>query len=129
MQWIFTGGISPPNALRTSSPVIFSASSRVFPCASSHRQSAETMAAKQPGVVNPIFSILLSLTVMEIFTVSPQRGLTTSPTASGFSISPEYLTFFALSRSFSKSMLVMRRGSLKIIRSKYLKTKFFLIGY
>ncbi len=69
--------------------VIFAASSTVLPLTSSVSTELEAMALAQPKVWNMASSMTpWSLIFRKSLSASPQARLPTSPTASGFSISP-----------------------------------------
>ena len=74
-----------------SSLVIFLASSRVMPLIISVSAEEEAMALAQPKVLNLASLIrLFSSSLKESFRASPQAMEPTSPTPSGFSISPTF---------------------------------------
>jgi len=92
LQCIFIDG-SPPSAFATSSRVIFSACSSVFPLAISVSIDVVAIADTHPNVLNLIFVILLFLTFMYTHITSPHTGFPTFPMPSASFISPTFLGF------------------------------------
>src|SRR5690554_3000 len=105
-QCILTGG-RPSSASATSRLVIFSASSTVFPMASSVIMLEVAMAAPQPKVLNLMSVIMLFSTLIHIFIISPQRALPTSPMPSASGISPTLRGLVKCSMTLSEYMIFL----------------------
>src|SRR5208337_1315869 len=99
-QCIFIGG-RPSSASATALLESCQASSRVFPRTSSVAMLLDAIAAPQPKVLNFASMTMLFSIFKKIFMISPQTGFPTSPTPSGFSISPTLRGFLKWSMTLS----------------------------